>query len=284
MEHRHLDVAGAVSVTGGLLLVVYAIVNGNQVGWASNQTLGFLIAGIAVLALFVWIESHVKSPIMPLKMFKNRNLAISNSIGILWSAAMFAWFFLSSLYMQLVLQYNPLQVGLAFLPANLIMAAFSLGLSAKTVMRYGIKKPLAVGLGLASLGLLLFVRAPVNGTFLIDVLPSMLLLGVGGGLAFNPVLLAAMSGVKPEESGLASGLVNTSFMMGGSLGLAILASLAASQSMSLISTGTAQLEALTSGYHYAFFVGAIFAATAAFLGAKFLTVKFSAAEMKNVGH
>jgi MFS family permease len=140
--------------------------------------------------------------------------------------------------MQLVHQNNPLQVGLANLPANLIMAAFSLNLSAKTVMRYGIKKPLAVGLGLAGVGLLLFVRAPVNGNFLTDVLPSMLLLGIGGGLAFNPVLLAAMSGVKPEESGLASGLVNTSFMMGGALGLAILASLAAATTMNSVTAGS----------------------------------------------
>ncbi len=273
LKHRHLDLSGAVSVTIGLLLLVYGIVNGNQAGWNSFQTLGFLFAGAAVLALFVWIESHVKSPIMPLKMFKNQNLAVSNVIGILWSAAMFAWFFLSSLYLQLILGYNPLQVGLSFLPANLIMAAFSLNLSARVVMKYGITKPLAFGLGLAALGLLLFVRAPVNGSFLIDVLPSMLLLGIGGGLAFNPVLLAATNGIREEESGLASGLVNTSFMMGGSLGLAILASIAASVSLNAQSSGVLQKEALISGYHAAFLVGAVSAVLAAFLGAKFLNVK-----------
>ena len=150
-----------------------------------------------------------------------------------------AWFFLSALYLQLVLGYTPLQVGLAFLPANLVMGALSVGVSAKLVMRYGIKKPLAVGLFVAAAGLLLFARAPVGGSFVVDVLPAMLLLGFGAGIAFNPVLLAAMSDVAPEEAGLASGLVNTSFMMGGALGLAVLASLAASRTDSLRAAGTA---------------------------------------------
>ena len=139
-------------------------------------------------------------------------------MGVLWAAAMFAWFFLSALYLQLVLGLRPLQVGLVFLPANLIMAAFSLGLSARLVMRFGIKLPVTVGLLLAAAGLALLTRAPVDGNVLVDVLPSMILLGFGAGIAFNPMLLAAMSDVAPHESGLASGLVNTSFMMGGALG------------------------------------------------------------------
>ena len=179
---------------------------------------------------------------------------------------MFAWFFLSALYLQLVLGYSPLQVGLAFLPANLIMGAFSIGLSAKLVLRFGFRPPLAVGLALASLGLLLFVRAPVDGSFVVDVLPSMILLGFGAGMAFNPMLLAAMSEVAPEESGLASGVVNTSFMMGGALGLAVLASIAASRTDTLAAAGDSHLEALTGGYHAAFLVGAIFAASAAAIG------------------
>jgi MFS family permease len=166
---------------------------------------------------------------MPLSMFKLRNVATANVVGVLWAAAMFAWFFLSALYMQLVLGYGPMQVGLAFLPANLIMAAFSLGLSAKIVMRFGIRGPLAVGLLLAAAGLACFATAPVAGDFTTHVLPGMVLLGIGAGLAFNPVLLAAMSDVSPADSGLASGLVNTSFMMGGALGLAVLASLASAR-------------------------------------------------------
>jgi MFS family permease len=150
------------------------------------------------------------------------------------------------------------------------MGTFSLGLSAKIVMRFGIRRPLATGLLLAAAGLLLFVRAPVDGTFLVDVLPSMILLGFGAGIAFNPVLLAAMSDVKPEESGLASGVVNTAFMMGGALGLAVLASLAASRTDTLRADGSGPLAALTGGYHVAFIVGAAFAATAAILGGTLL--------------
>ncbi len=161
---------------------------------------------------------------MPLRFFRHRNLRIANIVGVLWAAAMFAWFFLAALYLQQVLHYSPLQVGLSFLPANLIMGAFALGLSAKVVMKFGLRMPIALGLGLAAAGLLLFVRAPVGGDFVTDVLPSMILLGFGAGLAFNPVLLAAMSDVEPTEAGLASGIVNTSFMMGGAVGLAILAS------------------------------------------------------------
>ena len=169
-----------------------------------------------------------------------------------------------------------MQVGLAFLPANLIMAAFSLGLSAKLVMRFGIRLPLAAGLLLAAVGLVLFARAPVNGAFAVDVLPGMVLLGLGAGIAFNPVLLAAMSDVVPSESGLASGVVNTSFMMGGALGLAILASLAAARTEALLASGTISLVALNGGYGVAFAVGAVFAATAALLSFALLRVRLPA--------
>jgi EmrB/QacA subfamily drug resistance transporter len=265
-----LDVAGAVTVTAALIIAVYAIVNGNQNGWTSATTLGLLGTSVVVLAVFIGIESRVRSPLVPLGLFKHRNITVSNIVGVLWAAAMFAWFFLSALYLQLVLGYSPLEVGLSFLPANLIMGAFSIGLSAKLVMRFGFRKPLATGLLLAAAGLLLFVRAPVDGNFLVDVLPSMILLGFGAGIAFNPVLLAAMSDVEPSESGLASGLVNTSFMMGGALGLAVLASIAASRSHSLRLGGASELSALTGGYHLAFLVGAAFAAVAAVIGGTLL--------------
>jgi EmrB/QacA subfamily drug resistance transporter len=265
-----LDVAGAVTVTASLMLAVYAIVNGNAEGWTSAQTTGLLAAAAALMALFLGIEARVRSPLMPLGLFRLRNLAVSNVVGILWAAAMFAWFFLSALYLQLVLGYSPLQVGLAFLPGNLIMAALSLGLSAKLVMRFGIRAPLATGLSLAGVGLLLFARAPVGGDFVVDVLPSMLLLGLGAGMAFNPVLLAAMSDVEQSEAGLASGVVNTAFMMGGALGLAVLASLAASRTDTRLASGDGTLIALTSGYHVAFLVGAVFAFAAAALGAVLL--------------
>jgi EmrB/QacA subfamily drug resistance transporter len=265
-----LDVAGALTVTASLMLAVYAIVNGNEVGWTSARTLGLLAVSATLLALFLVLEARVRSPLVPLGLLRVRNVAVSNIVGVLWAAAMFAWFFLSALYLQLVLGYSPLQVGLAFLPANLIMAVFSLGLSAKLVLRYGIRLPLSTGLALAAVGLVLFARAPVDGSFAIDVLPSMILLGLGAGMAFNPVLLAAMSDVSPKDAGLASGVVNTSFMMGGALGLAVLASLAASRTDNLLASGDGELAALTGGYNLAFLVGAIFALTAAALGATLL--------------
>jgi EmrB/QacA subfamily drug resistance transporter len=265
-----LDVAGAITITVALMIAVYAIVNGNQVGWVTLRTLGLLAVSALIVALFLAVESRVSAPLVPLGLFRSRNVSTANVVGVLWAAAMFAWFFLSALYLQLVLHYSPLKVGLAFLPSNLIMGALSIGVSAKLVMRYGIKAPLGVGLLIASIGLALFARAPVDGSFVTDVLPSMLLLGVGAGIAFNPVLLAAMSEVAPEESGLASGIVNTSFMMGGALGLAVLASIAASRTDSLTASGEGRLAALTGGYHTAFIVGALFALGAAAVGTTLL--------------
>jgi EmrB/QacA subfamily drug resistance transporter len=266
---ERIDLAGAATVTGALMLAIYAIVNGNQEGWTSAQTLGLLGGAAALLGVFVWLESHVRTPLVPLRLFRLRNFSTANVVGILWAAAMFAWFFLAALYLQFVLGYSPLQIGLAFLPSSLIMAVFSIGLSARLVMRFGISRTLATGLALASAGLALFIRLPVDGNFVVDVLPSMLLLGFGAGMAFNPVLLAAMNDVEQTEAGLASGVVNTSFMMGGALGLAVLASVAASRTSSLGASET-HLEALTGGYHLAFLVGAIFAAVAATLGAVLL--------------
>jgi EmrB/QacA subfamily drug resistance transporter len=271
-----LDVAGALTVTAALMLAVYAIVNGNQVGWASGQTTGLLAGAVALLGLFLVIESRVSAPLVPLGLFRRRNVATANAVGVLWAAAMFAWFFMSALYLQLVLGYSPLQVGLAFLPANLIMGTLSIAVSARLVMRFGIRRPLAAGLSFATVGLVLFARAPVGGSFVTDVLPSMILLGIGAGIAFNPVLLAAMSDVAPEEAGLASGVVNTAFMMGGALGLAVLASLAASRTDSLRADGNGPLAALVGGYHLAFLVGAAFAATGAILGSALLRTRLHA--------
>jgi EmrB/QacA subfamily drug resistance transporter len=269
-DNIRLDVAGAVTVTAALMTAVYAIVNGNQAGWTSLQTLGLLGVALAIFAAFLVIEVVVDSPLMPLALFKVRNLATADVVGVFWAAAMFSFFFLAALYLQYVLGYSPLRVGLSFLPSNLIMAALSIGVSAKLVIRFGFRSPLAAGLLLAAAGMMLFARAPVDGSYLVDVLPSMILLGLGAGIAFNPVLLAAMSDVAPQEAGLASGIVNTSFMMGGALGLAALASIADSRKSSLLSSGHSLREALTSGYHLAFFVAALFAAGAAVIGGTLL--------------
>ena len=263
---QRLDVAGAVTITAALMLAVYAIVGGNAAGWGSAQSLALLGASAALLAAFLAIESRVAAPLVPLALLRLRNLAISNVVGVLWAAAMFAWFFLSALYMQLVLGYDAMQVGLAFLPSNLIMAGCSLGLSAWVVMRFGIRSTLGGGLLLATVGLVLFALAPVDGRFALHVLPGMLLLGVGAGIALNPLLLAAMGDVKPEDSGLASGVVNTAFMMGGALGLAILASLADARTQALHEAGAPVQAALNGGYQLAFWVSAVGALAAALLG------------------
>lgn len=265
-----LDVAGAASVTLALTLAIYAVVHGNEAGWTSPATLGVLAVALVLLVAFVTIEARIRAPLIPLGLFRHRNLTVASLIGVLWCAAMFAWFFLSALYMQQVLGYDPFRVGLAFLPANLVMAACSVGLSARLVMRFGIRLPLGAGLAMAATGLALFARAPVDGRFVVDVLPAMMLLGLGAGIAFNPVLLAAMGDVAPDQSGLASGVVNTAFMMGGALGLAVLASLAAARTSALIGAGAGTLAALNGGYHTAFLAGACAAAAAALAGAVLL--------------
>ena len=268
-----LDIGGAITVTASVMTAVYAIVNGNEAGWTSVRTLGLLAVAAVLLAVFVAIEARVSDPLMPLGLFRLRNLATSNVMGVLWAAAMFAWFFLSALYLQLVLGYTPLQVGLAFLPGNLVMAVLSVGVSARLVMRFGIQPPLGAGLALAGLGLALLVRAPIDGSYAVDVLPSMVLLGLGAGMAFNPMLLAAMGDVRPHESGLASGLVNTSFMLGGALGLAILASFASAQTNGALAAGEPIASALVTGYHGAFAIGAACAFGAAVLGMQVLRIR-----------
>jgi EmrB/QacA subfamily drug resistance transporter len=268
-----LDVAGAVTVTLALMLAVYAIVNGNEKGWTSAQTLGLLVGSVVLLGAFLVIEGRVRAPLVPLGLFRHRNLSVANATGVLSAAALFAFFFLSALYLQQILGYTPLEVGLAYLPNSLIMGALSLGLSAKLVMRFGIRPPLVVGMILNAIALLLLARAPVDGSYALDLLPAMILLGLGAGIAFNPMLLAAMGDVEPRDAGLASGVVNTSFMMGGALGLAVLASLAASRTDRLLASGKSQLESLNGGYHAAFLIGSVFALAAAVIGGTLLTSK-----------
>jgi EmrB/QacA subfamily drug resistance transporter len=261
-----LDIAGAVTVTAAIMLAVYAIVNGNETGWMTSETLGLLAAAAVLLATFLVVEARASAPLVPLRLFKLRNVSTANVVGLLMPGAMFGWFFISALYMQLVLGYSSLEVGLAFLPGTIIWGVASIALSDRLVMRFGVKTPLLLGLGFFAIGLLLFARAPVDGNFVIDLLPGMIFFGLGGGITFNPLLLAAMGDVQPMEAGLASGVVNTSFMFGGALGLAVLASLAAWRTEDLVGSGGGQLAALTSGYHYAFVVGAIFAGVAALVG------------------
>jgi EmrB/QacA subfamily drug resistance transporter len=266
-----LDLAGALTITAALMLAVFAIVKGNDVGWLTVRTIGLLAVAAALVGGFLLIESRVAAPLMPLSLFRNRDVSSANVVGVLMAAGLFAYFFFSALYLQLVKDYTPLEVGLAYLPGTIIWGSSSLLLSDRLVMRYGIKKPLIAGMGLMFLALLLLARVPVDGNYLLDILPATILVGIGAGIAFNPILLAAMSGVQPTEAGLASGVVNTSFMMGGAVGLAILASLADSRTSALADEGVH--ESLTAGYHLAFLVGAIFVAVSAVLAATLIRAK-----------
>ncbi len=280
--HRHLDIWGALTITGALTCAVYAVVNGSTEGWGSGIILALAAAAAALFGAFLVIESRIPAPLIPLRLFTRRNIIAANTAGVLWSAAMFAWFFLAALYMQLVLQYPPLLVGLAFLPANVVMGLFSIGLSARIVIRFGIRGPLFVGLTLAALGLALLSRLSITAAFWTDIFPSMLLLGIGVGIAFNPILLAAMSDVEPDESGLASGVANTAFMMGGALGLAVLASIASIRTTGLIASGADQASALVGGYSSAFVVAAICAFLAAVVGGAFIRVRTFAVSQESV--
>jgi predicted MFS family arabinose efflux permease len=266
------------------MLAVYAVVNGNEAGWMSPTTLWKFGVAVVLLIVFIVIESRVTSPLMPMSLFRLRSVSTANLVAVLWAAGMFAWFFISALYLQLVLGRTPMEVGLAFLPANLIMAACSLGISAKLVMKFGLRGPLVTGLLIAASGLLLFARAPVDGNVWIDVIPAMALLGFGAGIAFNPLLLAAMNDVPPTESGIASGMVNTSFMMGGALGLAVLASIAAAYTQGATKLGAAAAEALNSGYHVAFGAGAGFAILAALIAAASFRKQPGSAPVPAPGH
>jgi EmrB/QacA subfamily drug resistance transporter len=260
---RRLDVTGAVTVTAAVMIGTYAVVNGNDNGWTSGETLGLLAASAALLVAFLVVESRVRAPLMPLGLFRLRNISVANGVAVLMAGAMFGWFFLSALYLQLVLGYSPLEVGFAYLPSTLIMGAGSIALSDRLVMRFGVKPPIVFGLSCFAVGLLLFARTPADGNFLVDVLPGMIVMGIGGGITFNPLLLAAMGDVGPSESGLASGIVNTAFMMGGALGLAVLVSVSDSRSDSLRDAGDSVAEALTGGYHAGFIAAAVFAAVGA---------------------
>jgi hypothetical protein len=260
-----LDVLGAVTLTGALMLAVYGIISGGEVGWFSSQYLATLGAVVLLLGAFIFIESWVSNPLMPLSLLRSRMLVVTNVTAALSAAAMFATFFLT-LYLQRVLGKSPLQVSLIFLPTCLISAVLALGFSARIVNRYGIRRPFAAGLLLAALGLALLAGIPVQGDVLTDVFPGTTLFTIGAGVAGNPLFLSAMHGVAPKDSGLASGLVGTSSMIGGSLGLAILAAAAEAWTRNLEALGADPMVALIGGYHVAFATGAVLAVVSAALG------------------
>ena len=248
------DVLGAVLVTGALMIGVYAIVKAQDFGWGSARTLGLGALAVALLAGFVGREATARQPLMPLRIFRSRNVSGANLVQMLFVGGMFGMFFLGSLYMQRVLGYSALQIGLAFLPVALLIGAFSLGVSARLNLRFGARATLLPGIALAAAGLALFTQLPVHASYLANLLPSMVLVGVGAGLSFPSLMTLAMSGADPSDAGLASGLVNTTQQVGGALGLAVLATVSTTHSAGLLHHESTA-AALTAGYHLAWLIG-----------------------------
>jgi len=253
---RGADVPGALLIVASLMLGVYTIVEASNYGWGSAHTLGFGAGAIALLVGFVLREARAANPLVPLGIFRSRNLTGANVIQALMVAGMFGMFFLGALYLQRVLGFTSLEVGLAFLPVTAIIGTLSLGFSAKLNLRFGPRATLIPGLVAIAAGLLLFSRISVDGRYLTDVLPAMVLIGTGAGLSFPSVMSLAMSGVPREEAGLASGLVNTTLQVGGAIGLAVLATLSTNRTSDLVAEGASSASALTDGYKLAFLVGA----------------------------
>jgi EmrB/QacA subfamily drug resistance transporter len=253
---RGADVLGAVLITGALMLLVYTIVKpAADYGWGAGRTLALGAAAVALLVAFIAREATARNPLIPLRIFRSRNVSGANAVQALFVAGMFGMFFLGALYLQRVQGYDALETGLAFLPVTVAIGTLSLGYSERLIMRFGARTTLLPGLVLIGAGLALFTQAPVEASYLSDVLPVMLLLGTGAGLCFPALMTLAMSGATPSDAGLASGLVNTTLQVGGALGLAVLATLASTRSESLQASGDSTAAALTGGYHLAFWVG-----------------------------
>jgi predicted MFS family arabinose efflux permease len=251
------DTLGAALVTGALMLTVYTIVQpAAEDGWTAGSTLTLGGIAIALLVAFVVREATASNPLVPLRIFRSRNVSAANVIQALTIAGMFGMFFLGVLYLQEILGYNALETGLAFLPTTIVMGTLSVRYSEPLIMQIGARKALVPGLVLIALGLALVARVPVDGSYFVDVLPSTILIGAGVGVAFPALMTLAMSGATPEDAGLASGLVNTSAQVGAALGLAVLATVSATRTESLLTEGEAMNEALTGGYRLAFIIAA----------------------------
>jgi len=251
------DVPGALLITASLMLGVYTIVGpAAEHGWGAASTLLLGGGSLLLLLLFVVREARAESPLVPLRIFRSRPVSVANGVQILSVAGMFAMFFLGALYLRRVLGYDALQIGLAFLPVTIAMGTFSIRYSERIVMAFGARNTLLPGLALVMAGLVVFALAPVHASYLTRVMPSMLLLGIGAGMSFPALMNVAMTGATPADAGLASGLVNTTAQIGGALGLAVLATLSSSHSNHLLRAGQPRAEALTSGYHLAFWVAA----------------------------
>ena len=251
------DVPGAVLLTAGLMLGVYTILQVGQHGWGSMQTLGLGAVSVALLAVFVGRQARVANPLMPLRLFRSRNVTGANVVMALEVVGMFGMFFLGALYLQRVLGYSALDVGLAFLPTTLVMGTMSLRVAGPLMLRFGARAVLIASLGCVVAGLILFAQTPVDGSYVTDILPALIFVGLGAGLGFPSLMTLAMSGATPSDSGLASGLVNTSVQVGGAIGLAVLATFASQRTTSRLADGASTAAALNAGYHLAYLAGAV---------------------------
>ncbi len=250
------DLRGAAMLTAGLMLGVYTILEVDEQGWGSVQTLALGGVSIALLAAFVARQARIANPLMPLRLFRSRNVAGANAVMALWTVGMFGMFFLGALYMQQILGYDPLEVGLAFLPVTAVMGVLSLRYAEPLITRFGPRAVLIPGLVCIAAGLLLFTQAGTDADYALDILPVMALLGLGAGLAAPSLMTLAMSGATPSDAGLASGLVNTTVQVGGAIGLAVLATLASERTDGLQAAGEPAASALNAGFHVAYLVGA----------------------------
>jgi EmrB/QacA subfamily drug resistance transporter len=250
------DLGGAALLTGGLMLTVYTILQAGEHGWGSARSLGLGAVAIALIAAFLARQARIANPLMPLRIFRSRAVSGANGVQALVVAGMFGMFFLGALYLQQILGYDALEVGLAFLPSTIAMGLMSLRFSGPLTTRFGPRVTLLPSLISIGAGLLLFARTPVHADYVVDVLPATVLIGLGAGLGFPSLMMLAMSSATPSDSGLASGLVNTSVQVGGAIGLAVLASLASERTHTLIAHGSSTAAALNGGYHLAYLVGA----------------------------
>ena len=262
--HKAFDVAGAVTVTAGLIALVYGLVKAEEEGWLSLHTLGFGVLSVVLLAAFVWIEHRSAEPLVRLSIFLQRTIRSANIVMLLVAAGLFAMFYFNSLYFQRVLGYSPIEAGLAFVPFTLGIV-IGAGLSQFLVKAIGLRSVGIAGMTLGAIGMLLFLGLDVNGTYLTDLLPGIMLISIGMGMTFVPVTLIATSGIAAGDAGLASGLLNTSQQIGGALGLAILSTLATAKTTSSLESGSDEAAALVDGFHVAYIAGAAFLAAGAIL-------------------
>ena len=276
LGHRRFDFAGAASITTGLMVLVYSLTRASQHGWATPATIGLLVASAVLISAFFVIESRSKAPLLPLRIFRLRTLTASNVSGLLMGGAIFAQFFLLTLYMQEVLHYSALKTGVAYIGLTLTIIVFS-GLAQALVTRIGIRRILPIGLGLSAAALVLFARLPVHGHYFSDLFPAFIISGLGLAFAFVPMSIGALTGVRQADAGIASGLINTTQQIGGAIGVAVATTVATTFTTRYVDahagTNAFSGPALTHGFQIAFYVLAALAAVGALLAAVMLESK-----------